>query len=264
MTDIQTRIDHLALALKVQDGLKYSPDAIEESYLQRAKQMTEELTEMGIQALTYLDEEFPEALIDVSDCPKILYVKSTTPLSELFKGKMVTIAGTRDQSMYGRDCCMHIVRTLADSPIRPTIVSGLALGIDFTAHTAALEAGMKTIAVLPCGLDEVYPKAHTRVAERIASTPGCALISPFPPGTAPTAYNFLSRNLVIAALSETTIIVETKQKGGAKIIAHKAYELDRKVWAVPGRIDDIRSAGCNELIGEGIADILTENNFDEL
>lgn len=261
MTDKDTRIDHLALALKVQDGLKYTPDAIEESYLQRAKQMTKELTGMGIQALTYLDEEFPEALIDVTDCPKILYVKCTTPLSELFKGKMVTIAGTRDQSMYGRDCCMHIVRTLADSPVRPTIVSGLALGIDFTAHTAALEAGMKTIAVLPCGLDEIYPKVHTPVAERIATTPGCALISPFPPGTAPTAYNFLYRDLVIAALSETTIIVETKQKGGANIIARKAYELDRKVWAVPGRINDIRSTGCNDLIREGIADILTEKDL---
>lgn len=261
MTDKDTRIDHLALTLKVQDGLKYTPDAIEESYLQRAKQVTKELTEMGIQALTFLDEEFPEALIDVSDCPKILYVKSTTPLSELFKGKMVTIAGTRDQSMYGRDCCMHIVRTLANSPVRPTIVSGLALGIDFTAHAAALEAGMKTIAVLPCGLDEVYPKVHTRVAERIATTPGCALISPFPPGTAPTAYNFLSRNLVIAALAQTTVIVETKQKGGANIIARKAFELDRKVWAVPGRINDIRSAGCNDLIREGIADILTEKDL---
>lgn len=261
MTDKDTRIDHLALALKVQDGLKFTPDVIEESYLQRAKKITEELLEMGIQALTYLDEEFPEALLGLSDCPNILYVKSTTPLSELFKGKMVTIAGTRDQSMYGRDCCRKIVDKLANSDTPPTIVSGLALGIDITAHTAALEAGMKTIAVLPCGLDEVYPKAHATIAERIATTPGCALISPFPPGTAPTAYNFLSRNLVIAALAQTTIIVETKQKGGANIIARKAYELDRKVWAVPGRIGDIRSAGCNDLIKEGIADILTEKDL---
>lgn len=264
MTENQTRIKHLAMALIVQDGLKYTPDEIEESYLQRAKKMTEELSEKGIQALTYLDEEFPEALIDVSDCPKILYVKSTTPLSELFHTQMTAVVGTRVQSPYGRDCCRKIIAKLANNDNPQTIVSGLAFGIDITAHTAALEAGMKTIAVLPCGLDEVYPKAHTEVAERIATTPGCALISPFPPGTAPTAYNFLARNLVIAALAKTTVVVESRERGGAMLIARRAYELDRKIWAVPGRIGDIRSAGCNDLIREGIADILTEKNFDEL
>lgn len=263
MTDKDTRIDHLALALKVQDGLKYTPDAIEESYLQRAKKMTEELTEMGIQALTFLDDDYPTALRDLgTESPQVLYIKSKTPVKELFTEDTLAVVGTRDPSPYGINTCRRIVRTLAESrQEKPVIVSGFALGIDITAHTAALEAGMKTIAVLPCGLNEVYPRVHATVAERIETTPGCALVSPFPPGTAPTAYNFLSRNPVIASLAKTTIVVESRERGGAMIIARKAYELDRTVRAVPGRIEDIRSAGCNDLIREGIADILTEKDL---
>lgn len=243
--------------------LREYPDPMPENYLMQAQELAANYERLGIKYVTIHDDDYPTALRDLgTESPQVLYIKSKTPVKELFTEDALAVVGTRDPSPYGINTCRRIIGTLAESQQeKPVIVSGFALGIDITAHTAALEAGMKTIAVLPCGLDEVYPKVHTPVAERIATTPGCALISPFPPGTAPTAYNFLARNPIIAALAQTTIIVETKQKGGANIIARRAYELDRKVWAIPGRIGDIRSAGCNDLIKDGIADILTEKDL---
>lgn len=243
--------------------LREHPDLLPEKNLMQAQELAADYERLGIKYVTIHDDDYPTALRDLgTESPQVLYIKSKTPVKELFTEDALAVVGTRDPSPYGINTCRRIVRTLAESrQEKPVIVSGFALGIDITAHTAALETGMKTIAVLPCGLDEVYPRVHTTIAERIATTPGCALVSPFPPGTAPTAYNFLSRNPVIAALAKTTIVVESRERGGAMIIARKAYELERTVRAVPGRIGDIRSAGCNDLIRERIADILTEKDL---
>lgn len=243
--------------------LREYPDLLPENYLMQAQELAANYEKLGIKYVTIHDDDYPTALRDLgTESPQVLYIKSKTPVKELFTEDALAVVGTRDPSPYGINTCRHIIGTLAESQQeKPVIVSGFALGIDITAHTAALEAGMKTIAVLPCGLDEVYPKAHTSVAERLETTPGCALVSPFPPGTAPTAYNFLVRNPVIAALAKTTIVVESRERGGALIVARKTYELDRTVRAVPGRIGDIRSAGCNDLIRQGIADIITEKDI---
>lgn len=239
------------------------PDLLPEKYLMQAQELAANYERLGIKYVTIHDDDYPTALRDLrTDSPQVLYIKSKTPVKELFTEDALAVVGTRAPSPYGINTCRRIISTLAESrQEKPVIISGFALGIDITAHTAALEAGMKTIAVLPCGLDEVYPKAHTSVAQRLETTPGCALVSPFPPGTAPTAYNFLVRNPVIAALAKTTIVVESRERGGALIVARKAYELDRTVRAVPGRIGDIRSAGCNDLISQGIADIITEKDI---
>ena len=246
--------------------MRKNPDQVPDRDIATAADIDKSCKEQGIQYVTIHDDLYPAMLKDLKrEAPQVLYIKTSTPLAELFKGDFVAIVGTRDPSSYGISSCRKILRHLAgERDPKPTIVSGLALGIDITAHAAALEAGMKTIAVLPCGLDEIYPKVHTPVAEKIATTPGCALVSPFPPGTAPTAYNFFARNPVIAALSNSTVIVESRVKGGAKIIARAAYQIERKVFAIPGRIDDIRSDGCNELIAEGIADILCDKNMTEI
>ena len=243
--------------------LREYPDLMPEKYLMQAQELAANYERLGIKYVTIHDDDYPAALRDLgTESPQVLYIKSKTPVKELFTEDALAVVGTRDPSPYGINTCRRIISTLAESQQeKPIIVSGFALGIDITAHTAALEASMKTIAVLPCGLDEVYPKVHATVAERIATTPGCALVSPFPPGTAPTAYNFLVRNPVIAALAKTTIIVESRERSGAMIIARRAYELERTVRAVPGRIGDIRSAGCNDLISQGIADIITEKDL---
>ena len=125
--------------------------------------------------------------------------------------------------MYGREFCTRIVRTLAQAPDRPAIVSGLALGVDITAHLAALDAGLPTIAVIPVGIDDIYPPSHRIAAGRIAAAEGSAIVTDYPPGTAPLQINFIRRNRIIAGLSEATVVVESKAKGGSLVTANIAF-----------------------------------------
>lgn len=169
----------------------------------------------------------------------------------------VLIVGTRDMSPYGKEMTRRIVGALSKNPARSVIVSGLALGVDTVAHHAALDNGMPTAAVIPTGLDTVYPYANRELAKRITQTPGCCLVTQFPDGTAPMAVNFLSRNAVMATMADLVIVVESKVKGGAIVTAKYAYDQGVPVLAVPGRVDDVRSSGCNALISSGIATMLS-------
>ena len=126
-----------------------------------------------------------------------------------------------------------------------------------TPDMAALEHRLPTIAVMATGPESVYPHRHRETAERIASTPGCALITDYPPGTAPLAIHFLRRNRIIAGLSKATVLVESKIRGGGMMTCRLAFSYDRDVYALPGRADDIRSQGCNELIRKKIAEPIT-------
>ena len=137
------------------------------------------------------------------------------------------------------------------------IVSGLALGTDICAHKAAVEAGLPTIAVMATGPENVYPYRHRGFAEELYQIPGCALITDYPPGTAPLAIHFLRRNRIIAGLSDATVLIESKIKGGGMTTARLAFSYDRDVFALPGRVDDVRSQGCNTLIRSKIAEPLT-------
>ncbi len=212
-------------------------------------------------------EGYPPALTELEDAPAGLYLRSATPPAELFHGKPgVAVVGTRDISPYGREWCRRIVGTLSQSAERPQIVSGLALGVDGEAHKAALETGLGTIAVMPTGPDDIYPRQHRSLAGAIASTPGCALLTDYPPGTAPTAATFLRRNRLIAGLAASTILVESKRRGGGMITARLAFGYGRDVFALPGRVDDVRSEGCNILIREKVAETLigTDTLCEEL
>ena len=133
------------------------------------------------------------------------------------------------------------------------IVSGLALGVDITAQAAALEGGLPTVGVSPVGVEEVYPRRHAAFVERMCATPGCALVTDYPPGTPPAPFNFLRRNRIIAGLAGATVLVESRARGGGMITARLAAGYGRDVFAVPGRIDDPRSQGCNQLIREQVA-----------
>lgn len=215
------------------------------------------LSDKGIVFSGITEESYPELLKECEDPPVGLYVRGITPLDKLWNKESVAVVGTRDISPYGRDWCARIVKGLAATGTRPPIVSGLALGVDIEAHKTAIENGLPTIAVMATGPDSIYPQRHKAYAERIASTPGCALITDYPPGTAPLAIHFLRRNRIIAGLSKATLLIESKLKGGGLMTCRLAFSYNREVYALPGRADDIRSQGCNELIRKKMAEPIT-------
>ena len=212
----------------------------------------------GIRFTGITEESYPQILTECPDPPIGLYIRSDTPLEDLWPSPAgVAIVGTRDISPYGREWCSKIVEGLANTKDRPLIVSGLALGTDICAHRSALEHNLPTIAVMATGADSIYPLRHTDFAEKIYRSPGSALITDYPLGTAPLAIHFLRRNRIIAGLSRSTILIESKIKGGGMMTAKLAFSYDRDVYALPGRVDDIRSQGCNQLISNKIAEPIT-------
>ncbi len=213
------------------------------------------LAEDGCIFISATEDCFPALLKECEDSPAGLYIKSDSTPEEIFnRNECISVVGTRDISLYGKEWCPEIIGALASARNRPTIVSGLAFGVDISAHMAALAYGLPTIAVLPVGIDKVYPASHRVAAGKIASSPGSALITDYPPGTPAEPVNFLRRNRIIAGMSKATILVESKEKGGGTMTARLASGYGRDVFALPGRIDDLRSRGCNRLLAEKIAE----------
>ena len=212
----------------------------------------------GISFIGWSEDDYPLLLQECEDAPIGLYVRSATPMSELWKPqKRIAVVGTRDITPYGREWCVRTVDGLARCKEKPTVVSGLALGTDFCAHKAALESGLATIGVMATGPETVYPYRHREFAEKLCNTPGCALVTDYPPGTAPLAIHFLRRNRIIAGLSDATVLIESKIKGGGMMTCRLAFSYSRDVYALPGRADDLRSQGCNSLIRSKIAEPIT-------
>lgn len=251
-----------SLSSKELDGLlgpfpKYRA-LINSTAVDAEKRELEKLESSGITFCGWTEDCYPELLKECEDPPMGLYVRSSTPPSELWAPRRrIAVVGTRDISPYGRDWCERIVRSLAQTRSRPVIVSGLALGTDITAHRTALDEGLPTIGVMATGPEDVYPFRHREFAERLVKTPGCALVTDYPPGTSPVALNFLRRNRIIAGLSDATILVESKIKGGGMMTSRLAFSYNREVYALPGRADDLRSQGCNDLIRRKIAEPIT-------
>lgn len=213
------------------------------------------LEDIGIRFVGWNEDEYPALLHECGDAPIGLYVKSTTQMGELWKPRRrIAVVGTRDITPYGREWCERTVSALSASPEKPVIVSGLALGTDICAHKTALENGLPTIACMATGPESVYPYRHREFAERMYSTPGCALVTDYPPGTAPLAIHFLRRNRIIAGLSDATILIESRIKGGGMMTSRLAFSYDRDVYALPGRVDDSCSQGCNMLIRSKVAE----------
>lgn len=231
------------------------PDLIGPACLEKAEREYLGLKSKGYGFVSILDEYYPPLLRDCPDAPVMLYIRSATPVESLFAGRRAfAVVGTRDMSPYGRDWCTRIVADMAGYGTRPAIVSGLAIGVDATAHLAALEHGLPTIAVSPVGIDGTYPKRHEGLASRIASSPGGAIITDYPPGTLPMPYNFLRRNRIIAGLGDAALLVESRVRGGGMMTARLASGYGRSVYALPGRIEDPRSGGCNLLLWEKVAE----------
>lgn len=223
--------------------------------LDSAQKELEEIYEDGSEFIGVGESLYPAMLKECDDPPIGLYVRGDSPIGDIFGSKAaVAIVGTRDMTPYGQEWCRRMVEAMASSPIRPTIVSGLAYGIDITAHCAALDFGLPTIAAMATGIDAVYPQRHLHTADRIVSTPRSALVTDYPVGTVPLAIHFMRRNRIIAGLSSSVIVVESKEKGGSLITARLAASYSRDVYALPGRIDDLRSRGCNMIIREKLAE----------
>jgi DNA processing protein len=232
-----------------------TPDTMEREYKD-----LEKLSSQGISFIGWSESEYPMRLKDCPDAPVGLYIRSSSPSDTLCgKHRAMAIVGTRDLSPYGKEWCERIVISLSELPKeeRPVIISGLALGTDICAHRAALASGLPTIGVMATGPENVYPYRHRYFAEEICSAPGSALITDYPPGTAPLAIHFLRRNRIIAGLSEATVLIESKIKGGGMMTARLASSYNWDVYSLPGRIDDIRSQGCNELLRNNIAAPIT-------
>ncbi|MBI2968616.1 MAG: DNA-protecting protein DprA [Bacteroidetes bacterium] len=194
-----------------------------------------------INPLFYLDEDYPRRLKHCNDAPVMLFYKGNANLNA---EKVVSIVGTRNVTDYGRDVCEKLVDELA--PTGMLLVSGLALGVDVCAHRAALKRGLNTVGVLGHGLDRIYPGVNAQTAKKMTAQGG--LLTEFLSGTNPDRENFPKRNRIIAGMSDAVIVIETRMQGGAMITAEIANSYNRDVFAVPGRLTDTWSDGCNWLV----------------
>ena len=203
-----------------------------------------EIEENNIDVITILDKDYPEGLQYIYNRPEVIYKKGNI----LERDKMaIAIVGSRKSTQYGQWATEKFVEELVNMDI--TIVSGLALGIDSVAHKAALEAGGRTIGILGNGLDTVYPKRNKDLYEEIPRNG--AILTEYPLGTPPLAYNFPQRNRIISGLSLGVIVMEAKEKSGSLITAYHGLEQGKEVFALPGNINSIFSRGTNKLIKDG-------------
>lgn len=246
--------EEVARTLGVCSRIKYAP-LITGSAFESAAIELESLERDGSAFLGIGEEGYPALLMECEDPPLGLYYKGISPPKDVFEGlPQVAVVGTRGLTYYGKDWCQRIVAAMSRAKVKPLVVSGLALGVDVTAHRVALESGLPTVAVMATGVDDLYPSRNRDVGEAIASTPGCALVTDYPPGTAAVRINFLRRNRIIAGICRATILVESKIRGGGMMTARLAASYGRDVYALPGRIDDPVSQGCNLLIRENVAE----------
>ena len=215
------------------------------------------LARAGVEALTWHDARYPARLRETYDRPPVLYLRGCLTEADAW---CVAVVGTRRATPYGRQAAEAIVEGLVRSGV--TVVSGLARGIDAIAHAAALRAGGRTVAVLPCPVDEVYPPSHAHLAGRIRDHG--ALLSEYPLGMRMQRESFWRRNRIVAGMTLGTVVVEAGDQSGALLTARLAVEENREVFAVPGSIFAPMSRGTNHLIQQGAKlvrdadDVLTE------
>ncbi|NLZ73039.1 MAG: DNA-protecting protein DprA [Bacteroidales bacterium] len=205
-----------------------------------------------IQCIPYSDSEYPYRLKACDDAPLLLYFKGNCNLNAPYTISMV---GTRRSTQYGRQLCSDFLKGLKEVIPDALIISGLAFGIDITSHQLALELNFPTIGVLAHGLDRIYPNQHKKTAIQMLEYGG--VITEFCSNTSPERYNFVSRNRIIAGMSDATIVVESASKGGALITADLANSYNRDCFTFPGRISDQYSEGCNQLIKQNKASLIT-------
>lgn len=222
-----------------------------EAHLERAQQEVEFIEKHQIQLLWRGDDNYPARLREIADAPLLLYYLGNTPLNA---PHVLSIVGSRQCTEYGRRCCQQFLSELQQLCPDTLIVSGLAYGIDIVAHRAALGCGLPTLGVLAHGLEQIYPRMHSETAREMVQRGG--LLTEYQSGATADKPNFVARNRIVAAMADATLVVESKAHGGSLITTRLASEAGRRVFAVPGRLGDELSAGCNQLIADGKAEIL--------
>lgn len=205
-----------------------------------------------ITPLFITDAAYPKRLLNCYDSPTLLYYKGEADLNA---SKIIAVIGTRSHTDYGKQVTETLINDLAE--LQVTVVSGLAYGIDAIAHKASVKNNLPTIGVLAHGLDQVYPAQHTGLAKEMIREKG-GLLTEFRSKTKPDKHNFPTRNRIVAGMSDATIVIETGVKGGSMITAELANGYNKDVFAFPGKVTDSKSGGCNYLIKNNKAVLLTD------
>jgi len=216
-------------------------DLFEESHFKSAEKELKFIKENDIECLYFMDAKYPDKLKHCIDGPILLFQAGNVDLN---KKRIISIVGTRKITTYGIAFCEQLVEQLA--VFNPVIVSGFAYGADITAQKAAIKHNLQTIGCLAHGLNQIYPATHKKYMVDVEKNGG--FLTEFWSSSNPDRENFLKRNRVIAGLSEATIVIESAERGGSLVTADIASSYDRDVFAVPGRITDLQSIGCNNLI----------------
>lgn len=225
----------------------HCPDAF-----RRAERELAFVEKNNILCLTLRDEAYPSRLRECPDAPLVLFFKGDCDLNRL---RVINMVGTRQATEYGKQFCADFLHDLAQLCPHVLVLSGLAYGIDIHAHRAALANGLSTVAVLAHGLDRIYPQVHRKTAVEMLEQGG--LLTEYLTETTPDRHNFVSRNRIVAGMADATIVVESASRGGSLITAELAEGYNRDCFAVPGRVTDPASAGCNRLIRENRAQLLS-------
>ena len=221
-----------------------------------ATAVEEKLCDLHVLFTSIEDADYPERLRSLVDLPYGLFYKGALPDP---KQKAVAIVGSRGRSAYGEGFAMRLGERLGELGI--PVISGLALGIDADAHKGALKSGGKTYGVLACGVENCYPRSNRFLYEEMLLS--CGVISEYPPKTEPMSFLFPMRNRIIAGLSDVVVVAEAKEKSGSLITADMAMEQGKDVYALPGRIQDTLSSGCNRLIKQGAGIVVGVEDFLE-
>ncbi len=230
------------------EALSHVEDAMKE-----AEQEMEFVEKKRLKVLTLNDDAYPQRLKECEDAPLVLFNYGDADLN---RQHIINVVGTRKCSEYGREVCRNFVAELKTLCPDVLIVSGLAYGIDICAHRAALDNGIDTVAVLAHGLDNIYPSMHRQTAADMIHRGG-GLLTEYTTQTRPEKMNFVRRNRIVAGMCDACVVVESPKKGGSLITAELSNSYNRDVFAFPGRVYDEYSAGCNKLIRENQATLLT-------
>lgn len=239
---------HLA---KIQGIGKSLIDALNDTTVfSRTEEELKFINKNSIEMVSFYDNHYPNRLKQCFDAPLLVFQKGRINLSQ---PNVISIVGTRQITAYGKGFLKSLFKDLKE--YNPIIISGLAYGIDIFAHQLAIENSLQTIAVLAHGLDRIYPPAHRKEVKKMQAHGG--VLTEFWSGSKPDRENFVKRNRIVAGLSQATLVIESAEKGGSLITADLANSYNRDVFALPGRVTDAYSVGCNSLIKTNRASVLT-------
>jgi DNA processing protein len=222
----------------------------DKTVFEKAAKELEFINSNDIQVSFFQDENYPERLKHCFDSPVVIFSAGSINLQNK---RIISIVGTRQITSYGTEFCKKLIEDLA--PLDPVIVSGFAYGVDIVAHQLAMENNLQTIGVLAHGLNQIYPKTHKKYVAKMEERGG--FITEFWSSSNPDKENFVRRNRIVAGMTEATIVIESADKGGSLITANLANDYNRDVFAVPGRVTDKYSQGCNDLIKTQKAHVLS-------